>query len=270
MILVDARKALAVTAYCIGDCQPAVNNGPGTSRVWWQPTTRIVTPESVLVASSAAWSLSGDQEVTAIGYSNRERTVTTASHERFHAEFQWRYFLTFPDALSSGGGSQTGSSRERLETVYSASRDTRQELVSECSALVAALRSAGDRNAALTEVQHFVTIRERRRASAAAPVADEDFWERHEGVPTNIERRAATHRRFRDPSIVGAAVLHNGCDSIPKVSYFLLLGALEAAVLDAIGDANWPQRVYPTDGSHASSLFSLVRSLATEKEGMNP
>ena len=73
-------------------------------------------------------------------------------------------------------------------------------------------------------------------------------------MPVNLERRTAKRLHFTDPSLIETALSENGCDVIPEISYLLVLGGLQAAVLDAFDDPrSWPRLVYPRDGTAASS-----------------
>jgi hypothetical protein len=119
----------------------------------------------------------------------------------------------------------------------------------------------------MVALRRFVAVRESRRARPDAPSGEEDFWERQEGVPTNLERRAAAWLKFADRSAIAAAVTGRGCETITSGSYFLVLGGLEAAVLDTFDDPRvWPHRVYPLNGTPASSLYILVRALSRPSE----
>lgn len=267
VVIVDSRNSTIPVAYCVGQCAPVLKDGAGTSRLWRAAAAKRIAAGEFQFMSMQEWGLGFEGQLVAADFSVREQTVATALHEHFHLHFQSQYANAFGDEIESSA-SPSGATRDDLADQYA--RANSLDLQTECVALVGALAAGtGNRATALTHLRSFIATREQRRSQSEAPTFEEDFWERQEGIPTNLERRAALRLRFQDPSVIGAAFA-NHCSAIPQIGYFLLLGALEAAVLDTFGDPNWPQRVYPTDGSRASSLYSLVRSLATEEEGMNP
>jgi hypothetical protein len=266
VILVDSRNDAAPAAYCVGHCTPVIARG-GSSRVWRATPPVVIAPGQFRYVSLRSWGL-GNGDAVAVGFDNRERSVVTILHEDFHLHYESQYAVAFGDeidATSRGPSSDSPSSttREHLEDSYSRTEPVTQELREECSALSAALLAGvSDREAAFSALHRFTAIRDARRARPGAPSFEEDFWERQEGIPTNLERRAAAQMKFADRSVIATALTPSGCDSIPNSAYFLLLGGLEAAVLDTFGDPlAWPRLAYPNDGTRASSLYSLVHAL---------
>lgn len=263
-IVVDSRDPQRVTAYCIGHCEPQIDGGGGLSRVWRGPAPDAVASGQFRFASLQEWGLRGDGDVVAAGFDGREQTVTIMIHEDFHLHYQTRYADLFGDAIDGDGESASHATRADLENSYS--RSVAGELRDECSALVEALHAGpNNRQAASAALRRFSTVREARRARPGAPAFEEDFWERQEGIPANLERRVAARMKFADPSVIGAALTSGGCEAIPRAAYFLLLGGLQSAALDELGDPlAWPRLVYPRDGTAASSLYVLVRGLLSE------
>jgi hypothetical protein len=160
------------------------------------------------------------------------------------------------------------ATRAWLQNDYSRSNPTAHELREECAALAGALHAGtNDRGKAMAALRRFVAVRDARRARPGTPASEEDFWERQEGVPTNLERRASARMKFADQSAIAAALTESGCEAVTNGSYFLVIGGLEAAVLDAFTNPQmWPRLVYPRDGTRASSLFALVRALSRQPE----
>lgn len=266
VIIVDTKPLQLSFAYCIGRCKPNLPSTGGSSRVYRRDSPRTLAANEANVTSAESWGLRGDGDVLILGFASREQTVTIALHELFHLCYQTGYSHSFGDEVGPAGTPASTLSRRDLETTYSGSEPVTTELRQECRALVDALR-AGDRNGMHRALQRFVSVRDERRSRPNAPALEEDFWERQEGVPVNLERRAAKRLRFTDPSLIETALSdNNGCDVIPEVSYLLVLGGLQSAVLDAFDDPrSWPHRVYPRDGHAASSLYVLVRKLSLQQ-----
>lgn len=266
VILVVADPREGPIAYCVGICAPELSAG-GNSRVWRSSSPLTIAPGRFRFTPLSACGLRGSGDIVAIGFDHREHSIVTAVHEDFHLHYQSRYAIAFGDLIGADS-EMSSATRASLENHYSHAEPTASELRGECTSLVEALR-AGTRQpeAALAALRRFVSIRESRRARSDAPSGEEDYWERHEGVPTNLERRAAARLEFADQSAIAAAVTGRGCDTITSGSYFLVLGGLEAAVLDTFSDPHkWPPRVYPRDGTRASSLFALVRALSLQSD----
>lgn len=252
------------TAYCIGRCVPIIRGGSGTSLVWRGAAAVSMVPGQFQFSTSREWGLSGDGEIVVVAFDRRDQTVTVTAHETFHLHYQTEYAHSFGDEMRGDGRSASDATRQKLEEHYS--RSVAVELRAECEALADTLR-AHDRQTALAALRRFSAIRAERRARHDAPSFEEDFWERQEGVPANLERRIARRRKFADPSVIETALSSSGCAAIPRASYLLLLGGLQSAVLDAIGDPLvWPQRVYPRDGTPASSLYLLIRELSNDSK----
>lgn len=266
VILVAGDGREAAVAYCVGICAPEIALR-GTSRVWRASSPVTIAPGDFRFMPLTDWQLRGTGEIVVIGFESREQSVLTAVHEDFHLHYQSQYAIAFGDVIGHDG-EMSPATRASLENIYSRSERTARELREECSALTDALRAgASDRPAAMAALLRFVAIRESRRALPAAPSSEEDFWERHEGVPTNLERRAAARMKFPDRSAVAAASAERGCEKVADGSYFLVLGGLQAAVLDTFAAPHlWPHRVYPRDGTRASSLFALVRALSRQSD----
>ena len=264
ILVVDDRREGSI-AYCVGTCDPEIALR-GTSRVWSAAAPVWIAPGEFRFTPLSAWSQRGSGEIVAIGFDSREHSIVTAVHEDFHLHYQERYAIAFGEIIGAGG-EMSPATRSSLEKGYSRSDSTAGQLRDECFALVDVLHAgAGDRPAAMAALRRFVTIREARRARPAMPSGEEDYWERQEGVPTNLERRAATRMKFADQSAIATALTGRGCETITSGSYFLVLGGLQAAVLDAFADEHvWPNRVYPRDGTRASSLFALVRAVSLEE-----
>lgn len=271
-IVVDSRDSRDSTAYCIGHCVPLIAGAGGASRVWRRNTPDALAPNKASFTSLSSWQLAGDGEIVAVGFSSREQTVTIVLHEHFHLHYQTAYGQSFGDEIRGDGSLASHFARADLETSYSAAQPTTTELRQECYALVDALRAGRrDANAAFVALRRFSTTRDARRSRPDSPAFEEDFWERQEGVPVNLERRVARRLRFADPSVIETALIHDGCDAIPRVSYLLILGGLQSAVLDELGDPRgWPERVYPRDGTPASSLYVLIRALLNTSEERQP
>jgi hypothetical protein len=267
-IVVDSRDPRYSSAYCVGHCVPLVAGAGGTSRVWRRNTPDVLAPNKASFTSLESWQLAGDGEIVAAGFSTREHTVTILLHEHFHLHYQTAYGQSFGDEIRGDGSLASHFARADLESSYSASQPTTTELRQECGALVDALRAGrGAPSAAVVALRRFSAVRDTRRSRPDSPAFEEDFWERQEGVPVNLERRVAKRLRFADPSVIETALMHDGCDAIPRVSYLLVLGGLQSAVLDELGDARaWPDRVYPRDGTSASSLYVLIRALLNQSE----
>ncbi|MGZ5474221.1 MAG: hypothetical protein ACXW31_16005, partial [Thermoanaerobaculia bacterium] len=238
------------------------------SRLWRASLEDPLLPGEAHFAPLADWNLRGNEEVVAIGFLRREHTVTVLLHEHFHLHYQTDYIHSFGDDIRGDGAVRSGRTRADIQTSYSGVEPVTTELRRECAALVDALRTASaDRPVAVAALRRFATIRDTRRARPGAPSFEEDFWERHEGVPVNLERRAARRMNFADPSLIATALTDEGCELIPRATYFLMLGGLQGAVLDELAGATvWPHRVYPRDGTPAVSLYLLVRELLTESE----
>lgn len=268
VIVVDSRDAQHAATYCVGHCAPRVQGGGGISRVWRGTGTAAVATGQARFASLDEWGLRGSGEVVAVGFNRREQTVTVTVHEDFHLHYQTEYTLAFGDEIRGDGESASDATRTDLEHSYSRSGEIAAELREECTALVEALHAGvTNRPAALAALRRFSAVRSVRRARPGAPSFEEDFWEHQEGIPANLERRMAMRMKFADPSVIGTALTGNGCDAIPRAAYFLVLGGLQSAVLDELGDPlAWPRRVYPRDGTPALSLYLLVRGLSTESE----
>lgn len=243
-------------AYCVGHCEPSNRTAGGTSRLWCATTSQSITPGEYRFVSMREWGLGEEGQLVATAFSNREQTVATALHEYFHLRYQSAYSTAHGDEIEASAP-PSGARRDDLTNHYA--YEVTNELREECVALTAALH--GPAEARMIALEHFVAIRDRRRARHGTPALEEDFWERQEGVPTNLERRAAAYLGFNDPSVIRVLNDDRTCSVIPKTSYFLILGALEGAVLDTIGDSQWPHRVYPTDGSKAVSLYTIIRAL---------
>lgn len=265
VIVVDAGAPQNSSAYCIGRCLPNLAGTGRSPRVWRRDAPRTLAANEANVAPLASWGLPGNGDVLAIGYSSREQTVTIALHELFHLHYQTEYSQSFGDDVGAAGRPASSFSRRGLETTYSSSEPVTTEVRQECRALVDALY-AGNRNGMQAALRRFVSVRDERRSRPNAPALEEDFWERQEGVPVNLEHRTAKRLHFTDPSLIETALSENGCDVIPDVSYLLVLGGLQSAVLDAFDDPrSWPHRVYPRDGTAASSLYVLVRNLSIQQ-----
>ncbi|HEY0373083.1 MAG TPA: hypothetical protein VGD79_13850 [Thermoanaerobaculia bacterium] len=266
-VLLDSRDAQHPLAYCIGDCEPRTATAK-TPRLWRATLSKPVPPGTAVFGPVSQWHLPGEGEVTAVSFQRREQAVTVLLHEYFHVQYQAEYAQSFGDELRGESRGASTATRADLETSYSTREPVRGELRKECSALADALRAGKrDRATAISALHRFAAARELRRARPDAPVFEEDFWERLEGVPVNLERRAAAHFGFPDPSLIGAAVNGSGCELIPDASYVLMLGGLQGAVLDELGDASaWPNRVYPTDGTPAVALYRLILELSSESE----
>jgi hypothetical protein len=265
IIIVDGRAPRDSIAYCIGLCVPKGPSGGGSSRVWLRESLRMLAANEANIAAPPSWGLAGDAEVLAVGFSSRELTVTIALHESFHLHYQTEYSQSFGDEVGGADSPWSSLSRRGLETTYSSSEPVVTELRSECRALVDALHAV-DRDDGRASLRRFVAVRDERRSRPNAPVLEEDYWERQEGVPVNLERRTAKRLHFKDPSLIETALSENGCDVIPEISYLLVLGGLESAVLDAFDAPRaWPFRVYPRDGSAASSLYALVQNLSIQQ-----
>lgn len=267
-IVVDAYDTRHATAYCIGHCVPRIESAGGTSRLWRTPITDPLLPGEAHFAPVAEWGLSGDGKAVALGFQRREQTVTVLLHEHFHLHYQTDYIQAFGDDIYGDSRPASGRTRVDLSTAYSISEPVRTELRRECAALVDALRAGNtDRQAAIAALHRFSATRDVRRDRPGAPSFEEDFWERHEGVPVLLERRIAGRANFADPSLIGTALADDGCEVIPDAPYFLMLGGLQGAVLDELSDATvWPHRVYPSDGTLAVSLYFLIRELLPESE----
>lgn len=246
--------------YCVGRCVPLDGIDRGASRLWARaadPSTE--KPDTYRFASPDAWALQGTGQLVTVAVGTYEQTMATALHEDFHVQYQTEYSLQHGDGPAEDPPS--GATRRELEESYSRAPAITNALREECTALVDALNTS-NRRRAMASIVHFVAVRERRRSLAGTPSFEEDFWERLEGIPTNIERRAASTLGFDDPSVIAWAIERNGCAAIPEASYVLLLGALQAAILDRfIGPEVWPYRTHPVDGSDARTLYSLVREL---------
>lgn len=268
VVIVDSRDPQQPLAYCVGLCEPERSADGGTSRLWRSTPAETIERGHFRFVSREGWGLRGPGEVVAVGFENRESSVATVVHEDFHLHYESRYSLAFGDEIGSDRGGSSQATRANLESTYSQAEPVRAELHEECSALVAALQAgAADREAAFAALRRFVSIRDFRRARPGAPLFEEDFWERQEGIPTNLERRAASRLNFRDPSIIGFALTPHGCDMTRTGGYLLMLGGLEAAVLDTFSDpAAWPLLVYPRDKTRASSLYLLVQALFSQFE----
>lgn len=266
-IVVDSRDPQQPLAYCIGHCLPQDESTRGTSRLWLATITDSVLPGKARFEPLAEWGLRGDGKVVALGFQRREQVVTVVVHEQFHLHYQADYVRSFGDDIRGDAASASRLTRADLESSYSASQPVATELRRECSALVDALRAGNaDRRRALEALRRFIAVRDARRARPGAPSFVEDFWEREEGVPVNLERRLARRMEFADPSLIGTA-LRDGCEIIPHAAYFLMLGGLQGAVLDELGDPHaWPWHVYPRDGTSGASLYLLIRELLTESE----
>lgn len=266
LIIVDTRDAHPV-AYCLGACEPMMIDGAGSARVWRQITRKHVSARAIHVAPRHEWSLNGDEPIMAMTFIGHRATVTIAVHELFHTHYQSWYAMTFGEDTIDGTSGPYRVTRDGLENDYGRTPSVVSALHRECAALAAALRhSPVSPTNAIASLREFVSIRAARRTDARAPAAEEDYWERQEGVAVNLERRTARHFGFDDPSLVGSAVHGNGCSMLPDVSYLLVLGGLQAAVLDTFGPPDWPDRVYPTDRTHATSLYRLVAALTSESE----
>lgn len=265
-IVVDSRDSGRSSAYCIGHCEPRSPSG-GSSRLWLATSTHLVSPGKARVEPLEDWGLRGEGKIVALGFQRREQATSVLIHEHFHLHYQPEYAQSFGDKIQ-GDGSPSRLNRSDLEGSYSGAEPVSAYLRRECSALVDALRAGStDRPSALEALRRFIAVRESRRAQPGAPSFMEDFWEREEGVPVNIERRLARQMEFADPSLIGSALRADGCEIIPGVAYFLVLGGLQGAVLDELGNAAvWPNRVYPRDGTTAVSLYTLIREL-TESRG---
>ncbi|MEA2464801.1 MAG: hypothetical protein QOJ98_2548, partial [Acidobacteriota bacterium] len=230
---------------------------------WRSTPPTIIAPGQFRFVSLTQWGLRGTGDAVAVGFESRERSVVTAVHEDFHLHYESRYALSFGDDIGTGGGAKSRTTRQDLEGIYSRAQPTARELREECAALVAALQAGtNDQQSAFAALRRFATVRDARRARPGAPLFEEDFWERQEGIPTNLERRAAMHLKFPDRSVIAGALTFRGCDATVDGAYFLVLGGLQAAVLDTFGNPlMWPHQVYPHDGTPASSLYILVRAL---------
>lgn len=268
VIIIDTNNPQQPLAYCVGICEPEVTTSGGTSRLWRSTPPEVIGPGNFRFVSRKEWGLPGPGDVVAVGFESRESSVATAVHEDFHLNYESRYALAFGDEIGIDRGGQTPATRANLASTYSQSAPARAELHEECAALVAALQAgSADRPAAFAALRRFSSIRDSRRARPGAPSFEEDFWERQEGIPTNLERRAAVHMQFRDPSVIGATLTPRGCDMTMTGGYFLVLGALQAAILDTFSDpAAWPALVYPRDKTPASSLYLLVQALFSQFE----
>jgi len=266
IILVAGDGREGAVAYCVGICAPEIA-ARGTSRVWRTPSPYTIAPGEFHFMSLRAWQLRGSGEIVAVGFKSREQSVVTAIHEDFHLHYQSHYAVAFGDAIGSGG-EMSPATRASLEKDYSQAESTARELREECTALADALHAGtSERGSAIASLRRFVAVRESRRARPLAPSTEEDFWERQEGVPTNLERRAAARMKFADRSAVAAALTENGCENVTNGSYLLVIGGLQAAVLDTFSNPQtWPRFVYPRDGTRAESLFDLVRALSRQSD----
>lgn len=266
VILVVGDGGEGAVAYCVGICTPEIAPH-GTSRVLRAPSPLSIASGEFRFMALPKWGLHGSGDIVAVGFASREQSVVTAVHEDFHLHYQSLYSIAFGDAIGAGG-EMSKATRSWLENDYSRANPTARELREECGALAEALHAGtNDRATAMAALRRFVAVREVRRARPGAPVSEEDFWERQEGVPTNLERRAAAKMNFADPSAIAAALTERGCEDVTSGSYFLVVGGLEAAVLDTFSNPQtWPRLVYPRDGTHAFSLFALVRAVSGPSE----
>lgn len=268
VLLVIAGPSQPAIAYCVGICAPQSVDGAGTSRLWRTAAPITIEPDGYRFMPSASWNLRSDEDIVAVGFASREGAVVTALHEDFHLHYQSRQAVAYGDAIGPNTGAMSTATRSSLENTYSRAEPVLSELREECVALAGALRAGtADPSSARNALRRFVAVREIRRARPEAPSAEEDFWERQEGIPTNIERRAAAQFHFADPSAIAAAMAPQGCTDVANGSYFLVLGGLQAAVLDTFDDpSTWPHRVYPSNGAPASSLYVLIRTLYDQPE----
>jgi hypothetical protein len=259
VILVDNRHPQTPEVVCIGSCVP------GKRSRLWKMRGAARAPRALTFASGHDWGLPQQTDVVVALFESSDISVSVVLHEDFHLTFQRLYGDKHPHALDPPNGVTSAFTREKLEHSYVANPLTLQDLRAECTALTSAFRAV-DGETARAELRRFVTLRDARRAAPHAPLFEEDYWERLEGVPTNVERRIAERLHFRDTSVIQSA-LDSGCDTVGPVAYFIVLGGLQAALLDRY-EPSWPSAVYPEHGL-AASLFELLRKHAAPTRERN-
>jgi len=257
IILIDARQQTAEIV-CIGLC---VIEPKRSSRLW-RLTRRMRAPADLVGAPGREWSLP-QQDVVVAPFDGTDLVAFVVLHEDFHLTFQGRYGVAHTDAFEPPNERPSGYTRATLEKAYVADEQTLRGVRDECAALSSALR-AGDESAMRVALRRFVILRDARRAKPNAPSFEEDYWEQVEGIAANVERRAAAVLGVRDPSVIQSA-LDDGCDIVGPVPYFIVLGGLEAALLDRNARSSWPAAVYPERG-RSTPLFSLIRKYAAPAE----
>ena len=216
--------------------------------------------------SLAEWGLPGSGDVVAVGFENRESSVATAVHEDFHLHYESRYALAFGDEIGIARGGQTPATRANLVSTHQSARleqNCTRSVPRSSQPFSRCRRSPGGiRCPAPLHLHSGCQARAPRR-----PIIRRGLLGTAGRHPHGLDRRAAARMQFRDPSVIGAALTPHGCDMTMTGGYFLVLGGLQAAVLDTFSDpAAWPALVYPRDKTAASSLYLLVQTLFSQFE----
>ena len=258
-LLVDAPgEAL----YCIGRCVPGLDGplrsdeiaGRFTARYSFVPGTAVglVDEQKVLVVSLDP----NGKELKDI--------VFTAVHEGFHAYYQTNRENDVPLEMRIPGNPQFGASASRaeLQTAYTFEAERNGLLSVEIRALAWTARAGASERTDNVELRacldEFLELRRIRHRQLPTPVVEEDIWERTEGIPLYLERKAARLLGRPDTSVLGQTIDYGIVPDLSMVPYFSITGALEAVILDQLTRDEWRTWVFPGRSGEGLTLFDAV------------
>lgn len=247
--------------YCIGRCVPGwagplradVIAGRFTARYSFVPGSAIgmADEQTVLVVSLDP------------NHKDLKDIVFTAVHEGFHAYYQIDRENDVPFEMRLPDNPQSGaySSRAELQGAYTAEAERNGLLSREIRALAWAARGGAGEH---TDVEfracldEFIALRRIRHREFPTPVVEENIWERTEGIPLYLERKAAIFLGRPDTSVLGQTIDYGVVPDLSMVPYFSITGALEAVILDQLTRNEWRAWVFPGRSGEGLTLFDAI------------
>ena len=246
--------------YCIGRCVPGLAGPLRANEIAGRFTARYSFVPGTEVG------LADERTVLIVRLDPKRKdlndTVFTAVHEGFHAYYQVDRENDVPLEMRLPGSGQSGASvsRAELQNAYTAEAERNGLLSREIRALARAARAGahertgdGEAGACLDE---FIELR--RIRDLPTPVMDEDIWERTEGIPLYLERKAATLLGRPDTSVLRQTIDYGMVPDLTMVPYFSITGALEAVILDQLTPNEWRTWVFPGQSGEGLTLFDAV------------
>jgi hypothetical protein len=269
-LLVDvAGEAL----YCIGRCVAGLDGPLRTDEIAGRFTGRYSFVPGTTVG------LADEQTVLIVSFDpNREvlkDIVFTAIHEGFHAYYQADRENDVPLEMRLPGNAQRSAyaSRAELQNTYTAAAERNGFLSREIRALAWAAKAGAKERADDGELRacldQFLELRRIRHSELPTPVMEEDLWERTEGVPLYLERKAATLLGRSDTNVLEQIFDYGVVPDLSMVPYFSITGALEAVILDQLTRDEWRTWVFPGRSGEGLSLYdAVVRARSSLRPGL--
>ncbi len=248
--------------YCIGRCLPGLA-GPLRADVI---AGRF--PARYAFVPGSGVGLADEQTVLLVTFDpNRKdpkNIVFTAVHEGFHIYYQIDRENDVPLEMRLPGNAQSDAyaSRAELQNAYTAAAERNGLLSREIRALAWAARAGAEARTEDVEaracVDEFIELRRIRHRDLPTPAVEEDLWERTEGIPLYLERKAATLLGRPDTSVLGQTIDYGTVPDLSMVPYFSITGALEAVILDQLKHDEWRTWVFPGRSGRGLTLFDAV------------